>query len=41
MPHESFATVAMMRSGLPFGQGVTDALDCPEFFRYGNDDKVA
>lgn len=40
MPCESFATVIMMRSGLPFGQGITDALNCPEFFQYGDDDKL-
>lgn len=37
VPEESFATVIMMRSGLPFGQGITDALDCPEFFQCGDD----
>ena len=31
-----FVTVVLMRSGLPFGQGIADALDCPELFFHGN-----
>ena len=33
---EDFVTVVMMRSGLPFGQGIADALDCPEVFFHGD-----
>lgn len=29
---EEFAVVVMMRSGLPFGEGIADALDCPMLF---------
>lgn len=29
---EEFAVVVMMRSGLPFGEGVADTLDCPMLF---------
>ena len=35
-PHESFCVVIMMRSGLPFGQGIADYLDCAELFCHNN-----
>jgi phosphoserine phosphatase len=33
---EEFAVVVMMRSGLPFGEGIADTLDCPMLF-YADD----
>jgi len=33
---DKYCVVIMMRSGLPFGQGVADYLDCPEVFCYNN-----
>lgn len=37
---EEFVAVVMMRSGLPFGQGIADALDCPELFFDGDVGKL-
>lgn len=37
---EALVAVVMMRSGLPFGQGIADVLDCPEFFFDGDAEKL-
>ena len=35
-PANDMTVVIMMRSGLPFGQGIADILDCPELFVFNN-----
>lgn len=40
-PKASYCVVIMMRSGLPFGQGIADYLDCSEIFCYNNVEEVS